>query len=172
MMMTLFPHYQSVGRSRLNLGFDSLVPWIVAQNLGVAVFSLPAGWLADRYGNRIVLKVLMGGLCLVPGLALYLSGQGAWGAAAYFIVFGLLGLTPVTIRTFSNYTLELVEREHHPRYLSLLSLFMAGPAVLGSLLVGSLIDRWGFEPAFYTITATQVLGFLICFALVEPRAAK
>ncbi len=169
MMMTLFPHYQAVGRERLNLGFDSLVPWIIAQNMGVAVFSLPAGWLADRIGNRLVLKWLMGGLCLVPMLSLWFSSLGGTGASLYFIVFAMLGLTPVTMRTFSNYTLELVSRDEHPTYLSLLSLFMAGPAVVGSLLVGALIDRMGYEPAFVLITISQFLGFLLCFRLSEPR---
>ncbi len=169
MMMTLFPHYQAVGRERLKLGFDSLVPWIIAQNLGVAIFSLPAGWLADRRGNRVVLKLLMSGLCVVPMLSLFLSKMGDWGSACYFLVFGLLGLTPVTMRTFSNYTLELVAREHQPQYLSLLSLFMAGPAMLGSLIVGSLIDYWGYEPAFMLVTAGQFIGLGCCFLLLEPR---
>jgi MFS family permease len=169
MMMTLFPHYQAVGRQRLNLGFDSLVPWIVAQNLGVAFFSLPAGWIADRYGNRLALKMLMGGLSLVPLSSLFLSRLGSTGAFWYFLVFALLGLTPVAIRTFNNYTLELVYREQHPKYLSLLSLFIAGPAVLGSLIVGALIDRSGYEFAFILVSGLQFVGFGLCFLLNEPR---
>ncbi len=169
MMMTLFPHYQAVGRQRLNLGFDSLVPWIVAQNLGVAFFSLPAGWIADRYGNRLALKLLMGGLFLVPLASLFLSGLGSTGAFWYFMVFAMLGLTPVAIRTFNNYTLELVNREQHPKYLSLLSLFIAGPAVLGSLIVGALIDRTGYEFAFILVSGLQFIGFGLCFLLNEPR---
>lgn len=169
MMMTLFPHYQSLARSRLELGYDSLVPWIIAQNLGVALFSLPAGWAADRYGNRIVLLVLMGFLAAVPPLSLALAGPVNLGAHGFILVFGLLGLTPVTIRTFNNYTLELTSRDLHPRYLSLLSLFMAGPAVLGSLAVGALIDNFGFEWAFGAIATMQAIGFVTCFWLVEPR---
>lgn len=169
MMMTLFPHYQAVARERLNLGFDSLVPWIIAQNLGVAIFSLPVGWIADRRGNRLALKLLMGGIMFIPIVALCLANGGELGGKIYFIVFAMVGLTPVAIRTFNNYTLELVERDSHPKYLSLLSLFMAGPAVLGSLVIGYLIDRTGFELAFGIVALGQVIGFILCFFLTEPR---
>lgn len=168
-MITLFPHYQALGRMRLGLGYDSLVPWIIAQNVGVALFSLPAGWIADRMGNRRVLKCLMFGLCLVPPLALWLSMQGAIGTAWFFVVFALLGLTPVSMRTFSNYTLELVDRRHQAHYLAIVSMGMAGPAVLASMAVGILIDWAGFELAFALVTACQVAGFLLTFRLIEPR---
>ncbi|MBX3419814.1 MAG: MFS transporter [Pirellulaceae bacterium] len=172
MMMTLFPHYQALARTRLELGFDSLVPWIIAQNLGVALFSLPAGWMADRRGNRVVLLVLMGGLAIVPLLSLALASSTAYGPTWFIVVFGMLGLTPVTIRTFNNYTLELTGREMHPRYLSLLSLFMAGPAVLGSLAIGAMIDKFGFELAFWLVSGMQFVGFGTCFLLAEPRKSQ
>lgn len=168
-MMTLFPHYQDLGRTQLGLGLDSLVLWIVAQNLGVAVFSLPAGWIADRVGNRRVLKWLMAGLCLVPALALVLGASGKAGQVWFFLVFGFLGLTPVTIRTLNNYTLELVDRGRHPKYLAILSLAMAGPALFGSLLVGWFIDLFGYTPTFLAITAFQMVGYFLCFRLIEPR---
>ena len=168
-MMTLFPHYQDVGRTRLGLGLDSLVPWIIAQNIGVAAFSLPAGWIADRVGNRRVLKWLMAGLCLVPVLALVLSSSGAAGQRWFWLVFAFLGLSPVTIRTFNNYTLELVERPDHPRYIAMLNLAMAGPGVLASLLVGAAIDLFGYESTFSVIVIFQFVGYLLCFRLIEPR---
>lgn len=168
-MMTLFPHYQDIGRTRLGLGLDSLVPWIIAQNIGVAAFSLPAGWIADRVGNRRVLKWLMAGLCLVPVLALVLSTSGAVGRQWFWLVFAFLGLSPVAIRTFNNYTLELVDRPDHPRYLAMLNLAMAGPGVLASLLVGLAIDVFGYEPTFSLIVVFQLVGYLLCFRLLEPR---
>jgi predicted MFS family arabinose efflux permease len=168
-MMTLFPHYQDVGRTRLGLGLDSLVPWIIAQNIGVAAFSLPAGWIADRVGNRRVLKWLMAGLCLVPVLALVLSSNNGLGQRWFWLVFAFLGLSPVAIRTFNNYTLELVERPDHPRYLAMLNLAMAGPGILASLLVGAAIDLFGYEPTFSVIVVFQFMGYLLCFRLIEPR---
>ena len=169
MMMTLFPHYQDIGRKELSLGLDSLVVWVIAQNLGVAAFSIPAGLIADRVGNRRVLKWLMGGLCFVPILSLILSQAGHFGAINYFWVFALLGITPVTMRTLNNFALELTDRSRQPQYLGILSLFMAGPAVGCSLLVGLSIDWFGFTPTFLMVTLFQIAGFVLCFRLVEPR---
>ncbi len=169
MMMTLFPHYQAVAISRLKLDLSSLVPWVIAQNLGVALFSLPVGLITDRYGNRLALRFVMFGLCLVPVAAILVSripgASGYW----FLLVFGLLGLTPVTMRTFNNYTLELTDRSSQPRYLAILSLMMAGPAIFGSVAVGLLIDWFGFEPTFALVTACQLAGFAMTWWLAEPR---
>ena len=75
MYLTLFPHYQRLGRDRLDLGLSALIPWVLAQNIGAALFSIPTGWLADRYGNRLVLQLIMVVLCIAPLLALAIS----WG---------------------------------------------------------------------------------------------
>lgn len=169
MMMTLFPHYQAVARHRLGLDLASLVPWVIAQNLGVAVFSMPVGWLTDRYGNRLALRWAMLGLCLAPVLALVISHVPGASEHWYLLVFGLLGLTPVIMRTFNNYTLELTDRSNQPRYLGILSLMMAGPAIAGSVVAGLLMDWFGFELAFAAVTACQFAGFLMTWWIAEPR---
>lgn len=169
MMMTLFPHYQSLARTRLDLDLSSLVPWVIAQNLGVAVFSMPVGRITDRYGNRMALRFVMLGLCLAPVAALALSWLPGVSEHWYVLVFGLLGLTPVTMRTFNNFTLELVDRSNQPRYLGILSLMMAGPAIVASVAVGLLIDHCGYEWAFAAVTACQVAGFAMTWRLDEPR---
>jgi MFS family permease len=167
--LALFPHYQALGRQQLKVGLDSLVPWLIAQNLGVACFSLPAGWLADRFGNRLVLRCLLAGLCLAPILALVLASQGE-SAQAYFLwVFVLLGLTPVSFRTFSNYTLELSGRDHQPRYLSTLSLCIAVPTMLLSSLLGLSVDYFGFVPVFVLVILCLLVAWLLTMKLREPR---
>lgn len=169
MSMTLFPHYQAVGRGKLELGLTALIPWVIAQNVGAAVFSIPAGWAGDRFGNRAVLRVLMLALCLAPVLAIILSRLGPVAQPFFFMVFCLVGLTPVTMRIIANYTLEIVEPKYHPRYLSTLSLCMAAPAILTSSLLGLLIDWLGFEPAFGLVIALMFCGWLLTFGLDEPR---
>ncbi len=52
--MILFPHYQALGLEQWDLPLHNLVPWLIVQNAGVALFSLVAGPLADRRGNRRV----------------------------------------------------------------------------------------------------------------------
>lgn len=167
--LTLFPHYQALGRERLEVGLDSLVPWLIAQNLGVACFSLPAGWLADRFGNRLVLRLLLCGLTVAPLLALILSAQGESAKGLFIWVFVLLGLTPVSFRTFSNYTLELANREQQPRYLSTLSLCIAVPTMLLSSLLGLAIDYIGFSPVFIFVVVCLMSAWFLTIRLREPR---
>ncbi len=169
MSLTLFPHYQSLARERLSLGLSSLIPWVIAQNMGAAAFSIPAGWFADRMGNRIVLQSIMAAHCVAPILALVASGLGASGVVWFNVVFFLVGLTPVTFRVLNNYTLEVTENSEHPRYLSTLGLMMAGPAILTSALFGAFVDWISFEFVFGMVVIFLLIGWVMTFTLAEPR---
>lgn len=170
--VTLFPHYQSMARSRLSLDLTSLVPWVIAQNLGTALFSVPSGWAADRFGNRRVLNLLMLGLCIAPVLSLFLSRTQAVHSDWFNVVFLLLGLFPVTIRTLNNYTLEIAGSVDRPRYLSTLGLCIAVPPMLMSPLMGLLIDSISFEFVFLFGAACLFTGWLLTFGLIEPRHSQ
>lgn len=170
--ISLFPHYQRLGFDRLEIGLESLIPWLIAQNIGVACFSLPAGWLADRFGNRTVLRIVLAGLFVAPILALVLSWQGEAGNKLFFWVFVLLGLTPVTIRTFSNYTLELVERSEQPRYLGTLSLCVAIPTMILAAPLGWAVDHFGFELVFLFVIVCLATAWGLTIFLKEPRHLK
>ena len=50
------------------------------------------------------------------------------------LVLNVVGLTPVAQKTFNNYTLDITKPEHHPRYLSTLSLSMALPILVSPLV--------------------------------------
>jgi MFS-type transporter involved in bile tolerance (Atg22 family) len=169
MCLTLFPHYQSLARERLSLGLSSLIPWVIAQNMGAAAFSIPAGWFADRFGNRIVLQFIMLILCVPPILALFASGMQESGAIWFNVVFFLVGLTPVTFRVLNNYTLEVTSNSEHPRYLSTLGLMLAGPAILTSAFFGALVDWISFEFVFGLVVVCLLVGWGLTFTLTEPR---
>lgn len=172
MSVTLFPHYQSLARSRLSLDTSVLVSWVIAQNFGTAVFSIPTGWAADRLGNRRVLNTLMLSLCLVPMLALFLSRSDDVGSGWFNAVFLLLGMAPVTVRTLNNYTLEICAPADRPRYLSSLGLCVAAPPMLLSVLMGWLVDLISFEFVFWIGTACLFVGWLLTFRLIEPRHSQ
>jgi MFS family permease len=169
MYLTLFPHYQRLGRDRLELGLSALVPWVLAQNIGAALFSIPAGWLADRYGNRLVIQLTMVVLCIAPALALVISWSAELEPGWFTVVFGLLGLTPVAMRILNNYTLEIASHDEHPKYLSTLAFAIAAPPILLSPLIGALIDAFGFELIFAIVAGCVFLGWLMAFTLMEPR---
>lgn len=166
--LVLFPHYQALAREKLHLGFDYLVWWVVAQNVGTGVFSMVTGPIADRFGNRLSLRILTLLIAAAPQLALILVQLPQTGGLAFAMVFLLVGMTPVAQKTFNNYTLEIARPADHPRYLSTLNLCMAAPIFL-SPLIGGLIGLVGFPPVYHGITALLLAGALLSATLQEPR---
>ncbi len=169
MYLTLFPHYQRLGRDRLELSLTALIPWVLAQNIGAALFSIPSGWLADRYGNRLVLRISMLILCIPPVLAVVIAQFSNVGNGWFTAVFCLLGLTPVAMRYMSNYTLEICAGKDHPRYLSALGIAMATPPIILSPLMGALVDWISFEFVFSIVIVCIFIGWLLTFRIEEPR---
>jgi hypothetical protein len=166
--LLLFPHYQALARERLQLGTTWLIWWVVAQNAGTALFSLITGPIADSLGNRLVLRIVTLAIAAGPMAALAFVFWPEMGRSAFPIVFLLVGLTPVAQKTFNNYTLEITQAEHHPRYLSTLSLCMAAP-IYASPLVSPLINAVGFEPIYIGVVVLLLAGWLMSFGLIEPR---
>jgi len=168
-LQLLFPHYQALGRDRLPFQRRDLMVWVIAQNVGIGIFSLLAGVIADRFGNRLTLRLSISAAAFSPLLAIWLtSGRVAGAEHVFWLTFLLLGLTPVTFRTFVNYTLEISDQTQHPQYLSTLKLCMAIPFCL-SPLVGWLVDLIGFDAVFISIACLIALGGLLTFRLAEPR---
>lgn len=170
-LMLLFPHYQSLGRGSASIqsSASDLMVWVVTQNVAVGLYSLIAGSLADRFGNRVVLRcqLLIG--AATPLVALTLAGSSVVADSSWFwLTFGLLGIAPVTLRTLVNFNLELTEPVNHPRYVSTLSLCAAVP-FLASPIVGYLIDQIGFTPVFTTSSLIIATGFFLTLRLPEPR---
>ena len=166
MSLNIFPHYQNLGLKGLGLPLSSLMWWVVVQNIGTGLFSIPAGWIADRSGNRRVLQFSLLGVAGAPLTAVVLSFLGADGW--YGLVFLLLGVHPVTLRTLQNFTLEIAAAADHPRYLSTLSLWMGVPLLL-SPLVGLGVDLLGFSAVFLLMAAVVLAGWALTFWMREPR---
>ena len=165
----LFPHYTIFGKRTLGLVSGHLVTSVVAQNVVSALGSWVMGPIADRRGNRIVLRTLILINFCIPLLAVGISRLPG-GAEFYFIVFALLGFTTVSGRIITNYTLELSPQEKHPQYLGVMSLFQAAP-LLCSPLLGLLIEKSSFELVFVCCSVLVLLAFFLTFRLVEPRHA-
>lgn len=167
--LVLFPHYQALGRSdRLGLSFDNLMTWLIVQSIGTAIFSLVAGPVADRRGNRLVMQLVLIGIAAMPLTALALSYSRVWGPTLYPLVFLFIGLTPVGFKTINNYVLEISNSEDHPRYLSTLGLFLALPLLL-SPVMGWIVETVNFETVFIAVSCMVFTGFLFTFRLREPR---
>jgi len=166
--LMLFPHYQALARERLEVDLSRMIFWVIIQNAGTAVFSLLGGPLADWKGNRLVLRTMLFGVMILPLGSIALVHSGEMGIYLFDWLFLFVGVTPITFRAFTNYTLELAPSELHPRYLATQSLCIAAPMVL-SPFVGLLIDLTSFEAVFSGIAVILLIGWTMTWFLVEPR---
>jgi MFS family permease len=165
----VFPHYQALGRERLDLAGSNLMVWVVVQNISMGFASLLMGPIADRFGNRLALRLLVFAAAGIPLFAIFLTTLDADAARLGFPwIFVGIGLIPIGFRVITNYLLEVSPPDEHPRYLSLSQLCTAA-AFLASPLFGLLIDVAGFELVFGLEAALMLVGGLLTFGLVEPR---
>lgn len=167
----LFPHFQAFARTRWGSEEQHfhLMLWVIAQNASVGAFSWISGVLADRFGNRLSIRIQVFMSTLTPLIALYLTSDLVeHGLQYYWVAFAFLGLVPTTMKTILNYTLELTTPSNHPRYVSTMSLCFAVPFVL-SPVVGWLMDHVGFASPFIAIAGVVSLGGLLTFRMSEPR---
>ncbi len=166
--LLLFPHYQWLGRAKLNAGATDLMTWVVVQNASVGIISLLAGFVADRLGNRIVIRVQIFLTAAIPLIALTLSAcSHPQARTIYSLTFFMLGLCPVVMKSMINYALELAVQEDHPRYLSTLSLCMAIPLFF-SPITGWLVD-WNYKLVFIAISILVLIAGFLTFRMDEPR---
>ncbi|MFP6764196.1 MAG: MFS transporter [Planctomycetaceae bacterium] len=171
----LFPHFQAFSRHRWGSHDEGyhLMIWVIAQNAAVGGLSFVSGNIADRFGNRLAIRIQVLLCSLTPVLTLILTHEDLIddGRRWFWIAFVFLGLVPVTMKAFINYTLELSTPENHPRYVSTMSVCFALPFVF-SPAIGWLIDWIGFEPIFACIAVSIFIGFLLTFRMSEPRGTR
>lgn len=165
----LFPHYQALARERLGLVGGNLMIWVIVQNAAVGVFGLLLGWIVEKRGERLGLRLAVFCNSLAPLTALAVDALGPdEGRRWFWLVFIPLGMTPISLKTMVGYTLEIAPEHDHPRYLSTLSLCLAVPFCF-SPLVGWAVDAVGYERVFCGGAALIALASALTFRLVEPR---
>ncbi|QDU79746.1 Major Facilitator Superfamily protein [Polystyrenella longa] len=168
-ILLVFPHYQTFATERLHTGHIRLITWVIAQNIGAGVFSLILGFIADRYGNKLAIQVALVVISCGPISGLLFTSSSLeilhpWFWVTYFI----LGMTPVTDKAITNYTLEIVPASDHAQALSTLKLCMMVP-LLFSVFVGILIDSIGFSPVFIASSLIIVIALWQTGKMIEPR---
>lgn len=161
-----FPHYIVLARAAHGEGNLPLIWYVAAQNVGAGLFSVVIGWVADRRGNRLAVRVCLLALATLPPAALVLTRLPD--PHALSALFFLLGVTPVTFKAVTNWTLELTDPARHPRYVSTLKLCMAAPFLL-AVPVGALIDAVGHRPVFLCVAGLIAAGAALTWWAPEPR---
>lgn len=167
--LLVFPHYQWLGRERIGTDASDLIYWVIAQNMSVGFYSPLLGRIADQFGNRLAIRLGIFIVALTPLLAIvFASGLIENAHEWYWMTFVLLGLTPVIMRTILNYTLELVEEDQHPHYLSTMKIIFAAPFIFAPF-VGYLIDTIPYQIPFAGVSILVLIGGVLTFNMVEPR---
>ena len=170
MTFMLFPHYEAAVMDDGDHDLRQLTLWVCVQNAGTALFSLVAGPLADRYGNRRALQVTMAGAALPPLFAVaMLLGPVEWCDDYSWLLFAPIGFTPVTIRLLMNYALEIAPRHDHPKYLSAVGLCLALPVIICAPAVGLAAGWIGYVPIFAGGFLVLAAAVAQTFRIIEPR---
>lgn len=163
--LLLTPHYQALARGG-KPDLSGLMFWVVSQNASAGVMALVSGLIADRFGFRLAMRLMLflSACCPLVAIAVSLWANPDW----FVLAFMLFGAIPNTFRTLDSYSLELTTEEKHAQYISTLKLFMP-IALFLSPLVGAIIDTIGFAPVFVTIGVVNMAGVVMTFFIEEPR---
>lgn len=172
------PFYGVYAKNVLGAPAGMLGLYIAVRVAAQILSNLPWGWLSDRRGNRLAMKLQCIGngatallaLLLVVGVAL-LRPEGPWLPYLVLPLFFLDGtMRPVATLTGSNFLLELVPDGERSLYLGL-SNTMMGVTVLLSGLGGLVVDAAGFGGLFGLAAALYAAAYVLAKELPEPRAA-
>ena len=135
----------------------------VGQMAGNAVF----GWLADRWGHRLVIMAGVGAT-----LAGSLIALGAPTLAVFGVVFVMLGAQIAAMNVSAlNVMLEFAPGlEEQPTYIGLGTTLMAPIAFGAPLAAGLLADGLGFVSVFAASASASAIGLALLLTRVrDPR---
>ena len=161
---TLFPVQTEIvaGLSKVQIG-----NLIAIAGFFALAGSLPAGFVADRWGRK---WLLFTGL-LLTGVATYLmSGTtGFMSALVAVIVFGVA--EAIGTGTLQVYAMDLAPVDRRGAYLGVWSLYTNVGQITGPLLIGGLADLFSFRTAFVTVAVILSVSALL-LAMLGKETAK
>ena len=148
---TLFPPYttETMGLNQAQVGVLLSIAAAVA-----LASTMPAGMSTDRFGRKWTLMTGM----LTTALAVYVMAAG--GTVVFAVVAVVMfGLSEAFgWGTMQVYAMDLAPENKRGGFLGVWGLFQTLGQVVGPLLIGSLADGLGFEPAFTVATGILAAG--------------
>jgi MFS transporter, putative metabolite:H+ symporter len=133
--------------------------------LAQIISALAAGFVADRYGNRIALFPAASSLLLATATALL--APDAWWFIVVYLFVGVQVGSEVIIRY--NMAIEYGPPAERGTYIALTNTLLA-PLYLASLAGGFLVERAGFPALFIAGMVFACLGLgLLRFRVRDPR---
>ena len=149
--------------------------WILgAFSLGYAIFHVPGGWLADRYGPGRVLagailwfSVFTALTAIAPGLPVVNWLGSAW---AFAIVRFAMGLGEAAALPVGNKMMAYWLGERELAFGT--SIFLAGVGaggILAPFFISWLIRYWGWRASFFVSGIVGVGLAVVCYTYVTSR---
>lgn len=152
--------------------------WILsAFVLGYAFFQVPGGWLADRYGPRIVItaailwwSIFSAATAIAPHLLFARWFGVAWSFAIVRFLIGLgEGVTFPNANKIVSSWMPATQRGIGN------SMFLAGigfGGVLTPILIASMMRKWGWKTSFYVCGCIGIAIAAVWYFYVTDRPAQ
>jgi len=156
-------------RSRFGLG--QALTLSAFYYLSVVALEVPSGWMSDRLGRVITLRVAAASW--IVGQSCFLAGDDSFGlivAGNVFLAAGFASLSGTDV-TFHYDTLEAIGRagEYPARQAKVAAIGFGASAT--SALVGGAIGFVALRAVFALALVLAVAQFVVAMRLVEPAAA-
>jgi MFS family permease len=152
---------------------EAAIGWFaISQTIGGALAGILFGWIADRAGSHIVVRVVGGVYFAAPCLVLAAGFAGSgWGTLPVVLLgasFLCLGLGDGSIMLgYINYVLEIAPQGQRPVYVGLTNT-LAGVMVLFPFIGGTLADLGGYRLVFGLAAAGIAAGWFLGSSLPSP----
>ncbi len=159
---------KELGLAEANVGW-----FAIAQTVGSALAGLLFGWVADRSGSHIVIRIVGGVYLLAPCFVLaagFAGGSTTFPVILMAAAFLLLGLGDGSIMLgFINYVLEIAPSGQRPVYIGLTNT-LAGAIVLYPFIGGAFAEWGGYQVVFLLAAAGIAAGWFVGASLPSRSA--
>ena len=160
MFVTFIPlHAQNQGLNISQIGFV-----FFAQGLTNALSRIPLGYLSDKVANRKILVVFG-----IIGFAIAMAGFGVSRTVGHFMMFAIaLGVSMgLAFTSVGALIAETVDSESRGVAMGGYNTCIYFGMMLNSALMGTVIQRIGFEYGFYLTAVVNVLFIAIFYLLMS-----
>jgi MFS family permease len=181
---TAVPFLSVYAKSALGAPEGMVGVYVTARIAALLLSNLGWGWISDRRGNQLVMRLLNLGNGMMALLALGLVGlmellpataQAVPAGGLPYLALPLFllngAMQPAMMLVGNNFLLELAPEGERPLYLGFSST-LAGIAVLISGFGGLVVDFFGFASLFAISLGLGLAGYALATGLPEPRARQ
>src|SRR6266404_4373944 len=163
LLMLIFPTVVLAMGAELGRGYADLLPLSLGGFIAFGAFSIPAGWLADRWSRQGMMTAFFFGI----GTASILTGF-ATGPAQIALGLTLVGVFAAIYHPV-GIAMLVANRENVGRVLGVNGVFGNVGVAFSALMAGALAEAAGWRAAFI-VPGTIALGVGVAFALVARDA--